>query len=1100
MIIIGFIPSFQRMSKKDAYKTTNEILIGLEYIYPDIDIIPKIRLALKRLTFDPPDDKIRLNDLLNLRDSLKNFPITPYLKGLLSAGNSREKAMAMYRLMDHLSYDPDHENFQLILKHSFISDAGQSEAVEKIMIQWLKDKSMEPGYEYCKKLVDLLLEKDFFERTEKTLNFYSFFHKSPLSGELKNFPITPYLKGLLSAGNSREKAMAMYRLMDHLSYDPDHENFQLILKHSFISDAGQSEAVEKIMIQWLKDKSMEPGYEYCKKLVDLLLEKDFFERTEKTLNFYSFFYKSPLSGELKNFPITPYLKGLLSAGDSREKAMAMYRLMDHLSDGSDYENFRLILKHSFISDAGQSEAVEKIMIQWLKDKSMKPGYEYCKKLVDLLLEKDTFEKTEKVLDFYNFFYQSFMKREDIRSFPVQPYLRNVLSAGDSREKAMAMYRLMDHLSDGSDYENFRLILKHSFISDAGQSEAVEKIMIQWLKDKSMEPGYEYCKKLVDLLLEKDFFERTEKTLNFYSFFHKSPLSGELKNFPITPYLKGLLSAGNSREKAMAMYRLMDHLSYDPDHENFQLILKHSFISDAGQSEAVEKIMIQWLKDKSMEPGYEYCKKLVDLLLEKDFFERTEKTLNFYSFFYKSPLSGELKNFPITPYLKGLLSAGDSREKAMAMYRLMDHLSDGSDYENFRLILKHSFISDAGQSEAVEKIMIQWLKDKSMKPGYEYCKKLVDLLLEKDTFEKTEKVLDFYNFFYQSFMKREDIRSFPVQPYLRNVLSAGDSREKAMAMYRLMDHLSDGSDYENFRLILKHSFISDAGQSEAVEKIMIQWLKDKSMKPGYEYCKKLVDLLLEKDIFIKIKKILEFYDFFYQETLLKQLKKAYQHFGSQDSSRQFLNFTYQVTGKSLFNQIKVIQDKHSDFPLHESFSKGQILSKLWARDCLMDLNPDSCKTGLVLCGWSGVLPNLLLEKLFHGIVSVDKNPDCKPVAIRLNYENHVQGRFNAVTRDIFDLNYRRLALIVNKFAGKTNDFNIIINTSCEHIKDFDKWYELLPEGQLLLLQSNDFFCIEEHVNCVASVEAFKAMAPMKNLLFEGNLPLENYTRFMLIGYK
>ncbi len=198
---------------------------------------------------------------------------------------------------------------------------------------------------------------------------------------------------------------------------------------------------------------------------------------------------------------------------------------------------------------------------------------------------------------------------------------------------------------------------------------------------------------------------------------------------------------------------------------------------------------------------------------------------------------------------------------------------------------------------------------------------------------------------------------------------------------------------------------------------------------------------------------------------------------------------------------MIQERHKGFPIDESFSKGQILSKLLVRNCLMDLNLGSYKTAMVLCGWSGVLSNLLLEKPFHSVVSIDKNPDCEPVAIRLNYEYYIQGRFNALTTDIFDLKYKKPELVINKFSNnKTNNFDIVINTSCEHIRDFHKWYDLLPKGQLFLLQSNDFFEVEEHTNCVGSLGDFKEMAPMRHFLFEGELSLERYTRFTLVGYK
>ena len=77
---------------------------------------------------------------------------------------------------------------------------------------------------------------------------------------------------------------------------------------------------------------------------------------------------------------------------------------------------------------------------------------------------------------------------------------------------------------------------------------------------------------------------------------------------------------------------------------------------------------------------------------------------------------------------------------------------------------------------------------------------------------------------------------------------------------------------------------------------------------------------------------------------------------------------------------------------------------------------------------------------------------------------------------------------------------IINTSCEHIANFIEWYNKIPNGTLVVLQSNNYFEIKEHVNCVNNINEFIKIAPMSTLLYNGELELEKYTRFMLIGYK
>ena len=83
---------------------------------------------------------------------------------------------------------------------------------------------------------------------------------------------------------------------------------------------------------------------------------------------------------------------------------------------------------------------------------------------------------------------------------------------------------------------------------------------------------------------------------------------------------------------------------------------------------------------------------------------------------------------------------------------------------------------------------------------------------------------------------------------------------------------------------------------------------------------------------------------------------------------------------------------------------------------------------------------------------------------------------------------------------TDSPDTIINTSCEHIHNFDKWYEKIPNGKLVILQINDFFELEEHVNCVEDLKEFENISPFSTLLYEGELQLEKYKRFMRIGVK
>src|SRR5207249_8101817 len=117
-----------------------------------------------------------------------------------------------------------------------------------------------------------------------------------------------------------------------------------------------------------------------------------------------------------------------------------------------------------------------------------------------------------------------------------------------------------------------------------------------------------------------------------------------------------------------------------------------------------------------------------------------------------------------------------------------------------------------------------------------------------------------------------------------------------------------------------------------------------------------------------------------------------------------------------------------------------------------------------------------------VVSLDIEPRCAPVAESLNATHAVAGKFATRTADMLEIDYEH-----------DDRFDVVVNTSCEHLSRFDDWFRLVPDGQLLVLQSNDYFACPEHVNCVSDLAAFRAQAPLRDVLFEGERRMRRYTR-------
>ena len=161
--------------------------------------------------------------------------------------------------------------------------------------------------------------------------------------------------------------------------------------------------------------------------------------------------------------------------------------------------------------------------------------------------------------------------------------------------------------------------------------------------------------------------------------------------------------------------------------------------------------------------------------------------------------------------------------------------------------------------------------------------------------------------------------------------------------------------------------------------------------------------------------------------------------------------------------------------------------MWARDKLFDSTGGIFGEIWVVGGWYGVLAAMLLDDVRFKIGRIensDIDPDVGAIAETLNHAH--EGRFSAVTADMYALDYGRRRP------------DLIVNTSCEHIADIRAWLSLMPKGQRVLLQSNNYFSEPTHIACVPTLKSFDELTGLSIIDFAGELPMKKYTRFMLIG--
>tara|TARA_B110000503_G_scaffold43199_1_gene70692 strand:+ start:1306 stop:1902 length:597 start_codon:yes stop_codon:yes gene_type:complete len=187
-------------------------------------------------------------------------------------------------------------------------------------------------------------------------------------------------------------------------------------------------------------------------------------------------------------------------------------------------------------------------------------------------------------------------------------------------------------------------------------------------------------------------------------------------------------------------------------------------------------------------------------------------------------------------------------------------------------------------------------------------------------------------------------------------------------------------------------------------------------------------------------------------------------------------------------MDAIRNSEDRYRTLESFWKGQVNSKIWLVERLEELNLYPAKTISIHGGWNGVLASLLFNSKMNisHITSLDIDPNCKEIATTINKNYEMSGRFNAVTADM---------------CTYTQSADVVINTSCEHItqEQYTQWLGNVSADSLIVLQSNNYFELDEHIRCAVDVDDFIKMSNI-NPIWSGTYNTRKYQRYMIIGRK
>jgi hypothetical protein len=178
-----------------------------------------------------------------------------------------------------------------------------------------------------------------------------------------------------------------------------------------------------------------------------------------------------------------------------------------------------------------------------------------------------------------------------------------------------------------------------------------------------------------------------------------------------------------------------------------------------------------------------------------------------------------------------------------------------------------------------------------------------------------------------------------------------------------------------------------------------------------------------------------------------------------------------------------------------FSTSQRISKEWLIEQLNRHTPNSYTKRYIdvaiLGSWYGYLSHLLKEhfkcKLITEIRCYDVDDTAKKIG-RMMFSDDKNLRF--MTRNIDDVDFSQ------------QGFDIIINTSCEHMQDdvINRWLDSTRKDVICVLQSTDK-PDTDHINCSKDTHDF--VNRFKHHFSECSVSeycFENYSRFLIVGKK
>ena len=187
---------------------------------------------------------------------------------------------------------------------------------------------------------------------------------------------------------------------------------------------------------------------------------------------------------------------------------------------------------------------------------------------------------------------------------------------------------------------------------------------------------------------------------------------------------------------------------------------------------------------------------------------------------------------------------------------------------------------------------------------------------------------------------------------------------------------------------------------------------------------------------------------------------------------------------------IMDEARNNADLIDSYSPNQFKSKENLINHIKSLNILNKDSEIIIFGaWYG---SILIPAFYNEvkrITSVDIDRKVINIAKNRLFKNY--NNIDFISKDVFDW--------AKDSARLKHRTNLIINTSCEHMRPMKELNILNGLDVHFAFQSNNMFGIPGHTNCVNSIEEFKLQLPDKaKVLIEDEVEDDRGTRYTLIG--